>query len=93
MNVSLTPELESLVNRKIKAGMYQTASEVIREGLRLLQERDDRQARLRTDVRAGFAQIKRGEYLAYDEATTRNLAGEIKAAGRRRLAKLRKKTG
>jgi antitoxin ParD1/3/4 len=40
MNISLTPELEKLVSDKVKGGMYQTASEVVREGLRLLKERD-----------------------------------------------------
>src|SRR5207245_2295592 len=39
MNVSLTPELEALVNEKVKTGLYQTASEVVREALRLLKER------------------------------------------------------
>ena len=39
MNVSLTPELEKFVNRKVESGLYQTASEVVREGLRLLSER------------------------------------------------------
>ena len=34
MNVSLTPELESLVREKVETGMYQTASEVVREALR-----------------------------------------------------------
>ncbi len=43
MNVSLTPELEKLVQDKVASGLYQTASEVIREGLRLLKERDERQ--------------------------------------------------
>jgi antitoxin ParD1/3/4 len=42
MNISLTPELEQLVNDKVKSGLYQTASEVIRDGLRLLKERDQR---------------------------------------------------
>lgn len=41
MNVSLTPELESLVRIKIQSGMYHSASDVIGEGLRLLQERDE----------------------------------------------------
>ncbi len=40
MNVSLTPELEQLVHTKVKSGRYLSASEVIREGLRLLEERD-----------------------------------------------------
>jgi len=40
MNVSLTPELERLVTRKVESGLYQSASEVIREGLRLLDDQD-----------------------------------------------------
>lgn len=41
MNVSLTPELERIVNFKVKSGLYNSASEVVREGLRLLNERDE----------------------------------------------------
>jgi putative addiction module CopG family antidote len=53
MNVSLTPELEELVNEKVRSGFYQTASEVVREALRLLKQRDD-EAR-RADQQAGLA--------------------------------------
>jgi antitoxin ParD1/3/4 len=57
MNVSLTPELEQYVQEKIKSGKYYSASEVIREGLRLLQERDEmhqiRLQQLRQDIQAG----------------------------------------
>jgi len=53
MNVSLTPELEDLVNEKVRSGFYQTASEVVREALRLLKQRDD-EAR-RADQQAGVA--------------------------------------
>jgi antitoxin ParD1/3/4 len=38
MNVSLTPELEKFVAKQVAGGMYQTASEVIRAGLRKLKE-------------------------------------------------------
>jgi antitoxin ParD1/3/4 len=51
MNVSLTPELEALVNEKVRSGLYHTASEVVREALRLLKQRDD-EAR-RADQQAG----------------------------------------
>ena len=40
MNVSLTPELEQLVAQKVESGRYTSASEVIREALRLLEEHD-----------------------------------------------------
>jgi antitoxin ParD1/3/4 len=65
MNVSLTPELEKLVTAKVKSGLYHTASEVIREGLRLLEERDRlyqaRLVELRREVRQGLDQLDRGE--------------------------------
>lgn len=38
MNVSLTPELEKFVTKEVDSGLYQTASEVVRAGLRLLKE-------------------------------------------------------
>ena len=53
MNVSLTPELEKLVNEKVRSGLYQTASEVVREALRLLKQRDDDVRR--ADQRAGLS--------------------------------------
>jgi antitoxin ParD1/3/4 len=40
MNVSLTPELEKFVADKVKSGRYNSASEVVREALRLLEEHE-----------------------------------------------------
>jgi antitoxin ParD1/3/4 len=86
VNVSLTQELEQIVNKKVSSGMYQTASEVVREGLRLLVERDRRLESLRRDVRAGFEAIKRGEYTDYDAMTIQKLADRVNTRGRKRLA-------
>ena len=48
MNISLTPKLEGFVKAKVKTGDYNNASEVIREALRVLQEREaDRKIQLR----------------------------------------------
>ena len=77
VNVSLTPELERLISEKVDTGMYQTASEVVREGLRLLKERDDR--RLRADVQAGFDAVDRGEYTDYTANSVKTLAAQVKA--------------
>jgi antitoxin ParD1/3/4 len=82
MNVSLTPELERLISDKVGTGMYQTASEVVREGLRLLKDRDERQ--LRADVRAGFDSADRGEYSDYTASSVRILAAQVKTRGRER---------
>ncbi|MFM7426535.1 MAG: type II toxin-antitoxin system ParD family antitoxin [Elainella sp.] len=58
MNVSLTPELEQYVQEKVASGLYGSASEVIREGLRLLKEREQiqkiRLQELRQDIQAGL---------------------------------------
>ena len=71
MNVSLTPELENLVHRKVKSGRYLSASEVIREGLRLLEERDRlfelRLADLQQKVSVGVEQADRGELIDADD--------------------------
>lgn len=65
MNVSLTPELKRFVEEKVDGGLYTSASEVIREGLRLLAEEDKlREIRRREfgeKVRAGLEELKRGE--------------------------------
>jgi antitoxin ParD1/3/4 len=65
MNVSLTPELEQFVQNKIKTGRYISASEVVREALRLLEERDRAyQAKLvdlQEDIDQGIASSERGE--------------------------------
>ena len=52
MNVSLTPELEKFVSTKVNTGRYNSASEVVREALRLLEEND----RVRAQQLKGFNQ-------------------------------------
>ncbi len=65
MNVSLTPELEKLVSDKVKSGRYNSASEVVRESLRLLQDHDElnriRRDELRREIMLGVDQIRNGE--------------------------------
>jgi antitoxin ParD1/3/4 len=86
LNISLTKELDAYVVQKVETGMYTSASEVIREGLRLLQEQDElRQARLdqlRCDIGIGAGQIERGEYTEYSTDRLNDLTGKIKACGR-----------
>ncbi len=67
INVSLTPRLEQFVNSRVASGRYQSASEVVRESLRLLEENEAvKQARLdglREKIALGLEQAKRGELL------------------------------
>ena len=59
INVNLTPQLEKLIHSKVASGLYASASEVVREALRLMDEQDRlREAKLaqsRSDVRQGLA--------------------------------------
>ena len=65
MNVSLTPELEKLVQAKVQSGRYNSASEVVREALRLLEQHDDLRAihlkELRARMDQGIAELNAGE--------------------------------
>ena len=85
MNISLTPQLEELVKRKVESGLYGSASEVMREALRLLEEHDRLRSMRLEELRA---KIQKG--LDSGEPTPLDM-GAIKARGRKRLADVQKK--
>ena len=93
MNISLTPELKQLVIDKVKTGKYQTASDVVREGLHHLNERDRLLESLQRDVRAGFEAIERGDFSEFDESNIKDLSDRVNARGRKRLAEEALQTG
>jgi antitoxin ParD1/3/4 len=70
MNVSLTPQLEKLVQQKVDSGLYNNASEVIREALRLMKESEEvRRAklkRLKTALAQGEADVASGRITTLD---------------------------
>lgn len=57
MNINLTPHLEEMVRQKVVSGLYTSASEVVREALRLMDEKDRlrlaKLAQLRQDIQEG----------------------------------------
>ena len=79
MNVSLTPQLEEMIKKKVASGYYNSSSEVIREALRLLDERDQLKslqlAELRNDIASGINSLESGEGRSFDVES-------IKAKGR-----------
>jgi antitoxin ParD1/3/4 len=87
LNISLTPELATLVKEKVTSGMYHSASEVIREGLRLLKEQDEirrlRLNELKKEIAIGTEQLDCGDYTVYDSG--KELAAKIKAEGRKHI--------
>lgn len=71
VNVSITPELDSFLQSRVKSGRYQTTSEVVREALRLLerqeQEREETLKQLKAKLDRGAGQAERGEVIDGDE--------------------------
>lgn len=87
LNVSLPPELEARVRQKVESGLYGSASEVIREALRLFESYENVRAAtftsLRADISQGMADIEAGK--------VREIAPEkIKAHGRQLLQQRKK---
>jgi antitoxin ParD1/3/4 len=69
MHVSLTSELESRVKAKVESGLYNNASEVIREALHFMETHEDwvhevKMVRLREQLKVGTDQLDRGEGIA-----------------------------
>ncbi len=71
MNVNLGPVFDQFVADLLKTGHYQTQSEIIREGLRLLKEKEElrqlRLAELRKEIAIGVAEADRGEFVDAEE--------------------------
>ena len=61
MHVSLTPELENIVKKKVDSGLYNNASEVIREALRIALKVEAENDWLKREAAIGFAQLEAGE--------------------------------
>ncbi len=66
MNVSLTPELENIVKQSVASGLYNNASEVMREALRCWLDVRGRQDLVRAELAKGFEQLHHGESAALD---------------------------
>jgi len=75
MNISLTPKLESFVKAKVKTGDYNNASEVIREALRVLQEKEeDRKIHVRALKRLIREGADSGAPVAWDPGVIKDKA-------------------
>jgi antitoxin ParD1/3/4 len=78
MNVSLTPELERQVEERVASGLYGSASELVREALRLFFRYDaaraEELAALGQRIELGLAQLDRGEGIPGPEAQRRSRA-------------------
>jgi antitoxin ParD1/3/4 len=80
MSVTLSPELEEAIRRKVAEGLYGSTDEVIQEALRLLEDRDHLRAlkldALRAEIAVGIEQADRGQVAPLDMDTIRARAAE-----------------
>ncbi|MER3482539.1 MAG: type II toxin-antitoxin system ParD family antitoxin [Meiothermus sp.] len=67
MNVSLTPELERWIEAKVKSGLYQTNSKVVREALRAMREREEKIAAIREKLDEAEADIQAGRVVPAEQ--------------------------
>ena len=67
MNISLTTELGHFVNQRVKSGQYTSASEVVRDSLRLLQQREAARSQLRKAIQKGLNEARRGQLVDGEE--------------------------
>ena len=71
VNISITPELGAFLQSRVASGRYQTTSEVVREGLRLLEREEQGRAQALASLKAkldcGIAEAARGELLDGDD--------------------------
>jgi antitoxin ParD1/3/4 len=85
MHVSLTAELESRIKAKVDSGLYNNASEVIREALRFMDTHEDwihelKLARLREQLKTAAEQLERGEGTQLEsKSDLDSLFGDIKS--------------
>ena len=87
MNVSLTPELEGFTRSLVQTGRYNSASEVVRSGLRLLEEREANIRTLQTLIQEGVESGSAGEYDPQDiraglSARAAELRGDVERGER-----------
>lgn len=92
MNVSLTPELEKFINAKVESGRYNSASEVVREALRLLEEHDHARsaqlAEFNQELCRRLDSLDRGEHVDPSQARAR-LRRKSEAGGSQAREQLR----
>ncbi len=86
-NVVLTERHEKLIADLVDSGRYQNASELLREGLRLVEERDAREAvklkALAEAAQIGFSDIDAGRYR---DIAAQDIKADIGKIGRRARA-------
>lgn len=92
MNIVLGPQWEAFITEYLKTGRYQSASEVVLEGLRLLRDEESHHPstveELQREVDRGLDALDQGNYRDLDASEMKDHLEEVKLRGRARLAQL-----
>ncbi len=90
MNVNLGSVFDRFVAELLKSGLYQSQSEILRDGLRLLKEREDikkiKLQELRREINLGLKQVEQGQCVEYDGKSLEEMFNGIKLKGRKKLS-------
>lgn len=65
MTITLTDELEELINAKVRSGEYRSADEVVMESLRLLKAKEEGMDALRREIMRGVEDFQKGQFSSY----------------------------
>ncbi|MCU0240061.1 MAG: hypothetical protein MUC29_11520 [Pyrinomonadaceae bacterium] len=68
MEITLTTELENLINDELKTGKYFSPTDVLREGLLLLKSRKKERENVRKEIQKGIDAIRKGNFTSYNSA-------------------------
>ena len=79
MNVSLTPRIEEIVRKKVESGLYNNASEVVREAIRQMDERDQQLEKLRAAIALGLADLEQGRTVPWTDTLMDEIIADVDA--------------
>jgi antitoxin ParD1/3/4 len=79
MSADLGKPLEEFVENLVKSGRYRSRSEVLREGVRLVQEREAKLAHFKAEIQKGIDSADRGELFDADEVFDKFLSDAVAA--------------
>jgi antitoxin ParD1/3/4 len=85
MTITLTDELEELINAKVRSGAYKSADEVVMESLRLLKAKEEGMEALRREIMRGVEDIEQKRFTAHTtDAELEAFSDEIIRQGQER---------
>lgn len=83
MNIYLGDHFETMVREQVATGRYANASEVVREALRLLEDRERRLNWLRAELDIAEAHVQRGELIDFTPELLDRLSREAEENARK----------